>query len=104
MPVEADWHVRFDWGCGESPPVEVYRDKNSLQCDGGSGSDYLEMGQTLTDAGIHVLDAWEGSDGKDYIQVCGGADDVINIFVIYESQLAAAEALGFALRSSLLVE
>ncbi len=104
VSVEADWHVSSWRACGDSPPVEVYRDKKSLQCDYESGSDYLEMRQILTDAGIHVLGAWEGSDGKDYIQVCGGADDAINIFVIYESQLAAAEALGFALRSSLLIE
>ncbi|MCF6362259.1 MAG: hypothetical protein L3J88_02675 [Gammaproteobacteria bacterium] len=95
--VVADWTV----GCGDSPPVDVYRYKGSLQCAVGSGTPAVEMAKILTKAGVDVAKYWEDTDGKDYLQVCDDPDGVINVFTIQESQLAAAERLGFARLSSL---
>ncbi len=81
--------------------VDVYRYKGSRQCVADSGTPVEEMEKILTDAGIEVADSREDTDGKDYLQVCGSADGVINVFTIDESQLAAAEALGFMSLSSL---
>ncbi len=100
-PVAADWTVSPWTACGDSPPVEIYRYKGSRQCVPDSGTPYWTMEQILTDAGIDVLDAGEGTDGKEYLQVCDGPDGVINVFTIFTSDLAAAEALGFAPLSGL---
>ena len=93
--VAADWTVPRWTACGDSPPVEIYRYKGSRQCAFDSGTPYWAMEQILTDAGIDVLDSGEGTDGKEYLQVCDGPDGVINVFTIHEDQLAEAEALGF---------
>lgn len=100
-PVAADWTVPRWTACGDSPPVEIYRYKCSRQCAFDSGTPYWAMEQILTDAGIDVLDSGEGTDGKEYLQVCDGPDGVINVFTIHEDQLAEAEALGFRLLSEL---
>ncbi len=100
-PVAADWTVDTWRSCGDSPPVDVYRYKGSRQCVADSGMPVEEMEKILTDAGIEVADSREDTDGKDYLQVCDSADGVINVFTIDESQLAAAEALGFMPLSSL---
>jgi serine protease inhibitor len=100
--VEPDWTVqRYLQSCGDSPPVEVYRYSGALQCQPDSGISLGQMQQTLTAAGIEVLDAYESGDGRAYIALCGSPDGSINVFTIHASQLAQAEALGFSPLSSL---
>ncbi len=93
--VEADWSVPYWVSCGNSPLMSIYQYKGSRQCASNSGTPLWEMEQTLTNAGIDVAKYWEDTDGKGYLQVCGGPDGVINVFTIHEDQLPEAEYLGF---------
>lgn len=94
--VEADWSVSWWEECGNSPLMLIYRYKGSLQCEYyNSGLSSSSMARVLKDAGIDVDDYEERTDGKQYPQVCGGPDGVINVFTIHEDQLATAVDLGF---------
>ena len=77
--------------------VEVFRHDGSRQSEAGSGIDLKEMANQLKSADIRILSSRKGSDGRMYPMVCGGATGVINIYMISEHQLQAAQDLGFSL-------
>jgi hypothetical protein len=80
--------------------VSVYKSAGRVQCFGG-GLTPPQMQIELTAAGIGVIAACSGLDGNVYATVCGISDGRINIFEIQSSDVAAAQALGFVLLSSL---
>jgi hypothetical protein len=80
--------------------VTLYISAGSVQCATG-GMSLTGMQRLLTDAGIQVLTANCGSDGRIYTTVCGGPDGRIGIFEIPAVQAQAASALGFAPLSAL---
>ena len=80
--------------------VAFYKSFGSVQCTGG-GVSFEAMQQQLTAAGIQVLSAHCGTDGRMYIAVCGAGDGRIGIFEVPEKQAEAALALGFAPLSTL---
>jgi hypothetical protein len=69
--------------------LSVYRATGAVQCTGG-GSTLEQDRQRLTDAGIQVLAATCGSNGRMFAQRCGGATGEIHVFDIPVSQKAAA--------------
>jgi hypothetical protein len=80
--------------------VTLYNSFGSVQCTGG-GVSLEAMQQQLAAAGIQVLSANCGTDGRMYIAVCGAADGRIGIFEVPATQAEAALALGFAPLSNL---
>ncbi|MBN4079508.1 hypothetical protein JYT26_02595 [Beggiatoa alba] len=100
--VTADWTVPNDtWFCGLTPPVEIYKYNGSLQCEPDDGITIWDMKQELSNAGIEVLDYYQGTDGNAYITLCGSPDGIINIFTIPEPQVPLAKELGFSERTEL---
>ena len=100
--VAPDWTVPYYSACGDSPPlVDVYQYTGALQCQPDSGIPLAEVAQTLTNAGIEVVDAYESNDGLAHAAVCDTPDGSINVFTIHESQVPLAETLGFARLSEL---
>jgi len=83
-----------------SAGVTLYKSFGSVQCTGG-GVSFEVMQQQLTAAGIQVLSANCGTDGRMYIAVCGAGDGRIGIFEVPATQAEAALALGFAPLSNL---
>ena len=83
---------------GEQAPsgatLSVYRGTGAVQCTGG-GSTLDEDRRRLTDAGIQVLAASCGTNGRMFAQRCGGATGEIHIFDIPVSQKAAALSQQF---------
>ena len=80
--------------------LSVYRATGAVQCTGG-GSTLEENRKRLTDAGIQVLAASCGSNGRMFAQRCGGATGEIHVFDIPVSQKAAALSQQFRLLSEL---
>lgn len=80
--------------------LEVYRNTGARQCEGG-GRTLAELQGELESAGIKVLEAACGSDGRMYASVCGGADGAIGIFRIKAEQTEAAAKAGFAALATL---
>lgn len=80
--------------------VAFYKSFGSVQCTGG-GVSFEAMRQQLAAAGIQVLSASCGTDGRMYIAVCGAGDGRIGIFEVPAAQAEAALALGFAPLSNL---
>ena len=78
---------------GEQAPgsatLSVYRGTGAVQCSGG-GSTLDEDRKRLTDAGIQVLAASCGTNGRMFAQRCGGATGEIHIFDIPVLQKKAA--------------
>ena len=85
---------------GSLGAVSVYQYAGSLQCTGG-GLTPAQMQIQLTGAGIGVISAACGTDGNAVIAMCGGPDGRINVFEVQAADVAAAQALGFALLSGL---
>ena len=82
-------------GDGKAPAaITVYRHVGSLQCTGG-GTPVPALERQLIDAGIRVLSASCGSDGRMHAAMCGLPDGAIGIFEIPASQKEAAAALKF---------
>jgi hypothetical protein len=75
--------------------VTLYKSFGSVQCTGG-GVSLEAMQQQLAAAGIQVLSASCGTDGRMYIAVCGAGDGRVGIFEVPATQAEAASALGFA--------
>jgi len=75
--------------------LKVYRSDGSRQCEPG-GISLEEMRETLARAGIPVLCAQTGSDGRMHAAVCGGSTGRLNIYTIPAEYLQQAESRGFA--------
>ena len=85
---------------GSLGAVSVYKSAGSVSCSGG-GLTPAQMQIELTGAGIGVISAACGADGNPVIAMCGGPDGRINVFEVQAADVAAAQALGFALLSGL---
>lgn len=77
------------------PPVRVFKSQGSLQCTGG-GTPVAALAQQLQAAGIEVIRADCGTDGRMRVAMCGAADGRIGIFEVAARDAAAAANLGFA--------
>ena len=75
--------------------VTLYKSFGSVQCTGG-GVSFEAMQQQLAAAGIQVLSANCGTDGRMHLAVCGAGDGRIGIFEVPATQAEAALARGFA--------
>lgn len=84
---------------GNAPASEattrVYKSAGSRQCEPG-GLTPAQMRAQLEAAGIRVLSAACGGDGRARIAMCGAPDGRLGILEIPASQVQAAAALGFA--------
>ena len=83
-----------------STPLQVFKPRGSLQCEGRGTAPEL-MRAELERAGVRVLSAQCGSDGRMVPAVCGGATGEINLFEIDAEDAERARALGFAPLSEL---
>lgn len=83
-----------------STPLQVFKSRGSVQC-GDRGTAPELMRAELERAGVRVLSAACGSDGRMYPAVCGGATGEINLFGIDAGDGERARALGFAPLSEL---
>jgi len=86
-------------GCSAQPTAaagtaRVVKAIGSLQCSGG-GTPLPVLSRQLEDAGVTVIAARCGNDGRMHAARCGGADGRIGIFEIPASATPAAEKLGF---------
>jgi len=75
--------------------MKIYKPDESLQCEEDSGIDLDTMSEELINAGIDVMCAEKGNDGRPVVLACGFPGGGINIFVINKSNLPDAEILGF---------
>lgn len=84
---------------GEAPQnhAEVVKPLGSRQCEGG-GATLEQLTAELTTAGVQVISAADGSDGRMYPTVCGAPDGRIGVFAIPTSQVDVATGLGFQRR------
>lgn len=85
--------------CAGSAPgsatVEVARYDGSRQCEPGDPGSLLRGERQLAEAGIHVLAARKGRDGRIYPAVCGGPTGSMDVYRIPARDLDRARALGF---------
>lgn len=82
-------------------PIKVFKYEGSKQCEPGSGVSLETMQQALAKAGVNVICAHRGHDGRMRIQMCGADTGKMNLFVIPGDQLQQAKALGFSAVSEL---
>lgn len=75
--------------------VELFQSMGSRQCSGG-GRTLAALVDPLRAAGVEVLRAECGHDGRMRVALCGAADGRIAIVEIRPAQLAQAQALGFS--------
>lgn len=85
---------------GETP-TKVFKYEGSKQCQQGSGVALEIMQRDLVEAGVDVICAHRGHDGRMRIQMCGADTGKMNLFVIPGEQLPKAQALGFSSVSEL---
>lgn len=74
---------------------EVFKYDGSRQCEKGSGTELAVMSEQLQAAGVDVLKARQGADGRMHPMVCGAGTGRINIFEINQQNVETAESLGF---------
>ncbi|RMX07968.1 hypothetical protein D8I35_02250 [Corticibacter populi] len=77
--------------------AEVVKPLGSRQCEGG-GSTLEQLQVQLAGAGVRVLAAAQGSDGRMYPAVCGAPDGRVGVFTIPAGQVDAAANAGFQAR------
>ncbi|MEY4564780.1 MAG: hypothetical protein RLZZ618_4057 [Pseudomonadota bacterium] len=78
----------------------LYRGDGSVQCE-ASGKSITATRSELEVAGVQVLDATCGNNGRAQIAMCGSATGRIHIVAVPGRQVQAARALGFAPLSDL---
>lgn len=78
-----------------SPAVTLYKSAGSRQCEGG-GLSPEDARKALGAAGVEVLEAGCGNDGRMRAMVCGGSDGRIVIVRVPLNQAPAARSQGFA--------
>lgn len=78
----------------EAAGVGVYKYLGSRQCQGG-GTPLAAMREQLERAGVTVLAASCGSDGRMRPMMCGAADGAIAIIDVPATALPQAATLGF---------
>lgn len=80
--------------------VTIFKYDGSLQCE-GTGVSIESMKAQLAEQGIPVTCAESSNDGMMRMMKCGADTGNIHVFSIGGADLSAAEALGFALTSTL---
>jgi hypothetical protein len=75
--------------------VWIVRPDGAQSCGIKSGQSVEEVSEELKKAGVLVHEARKGSDGKMRMQVCGAPAGSVNAFLIEESDLPKAMAIGF---------
>jgi hypothetical protein len=80
---------------GASTDVTLYRYAGSRQCtDGGMSPE--DARRMLAGAGVQVVEATCGADGRMHASVCGNADGRIVIVTVPARDAQAARSRGFA--------
>lgn len=74
--------------------ISMARSTGAVQCSGG-GLTLEDTERELADAGVQVLSASCGHDGRMHPMMCGRSDGSLHIVEIPASQAAAAAALKF---------
>jgi hypothetical protein len=85
---------------GATGDVTLYKYAGSRQCSGG-GISPEDARRALAAAGVQVLEAGCGADGRMHTASCGGADGRIVIVKVAARDAAAARGQGFAPLSEL---
>jgi hypothetical protein len=80
--------------------VTLYKYAGSRQCSGG-GITHEDARRALAAAGVEVMEAACGADGRMYTSSCGSADGRIVIVKVAARDAAAARGQGFAPLSEL---
>lgn len=75
--------------------VKIYKYDESLQCGQGKPIELKAMAQDLKAKNIEIYEMKKQPDGLMHIQVCGSPTGVANVYVISESDLGTATAMGF---------
>jgi hypothetical protein len=75
--------------------VLVYKSDGSLQCQQGGAKALDDMAKELK--GIKILSSLNKSDGRMHVQVCGTPTGKVNVYEIFEKDLAKAQKKGFKL-------
>lgn len=87
--------------CGISPAgntnsqLEVFKPKNSIQCEKNSGVSELSLKKELEDKGIEITSYSLSHDGMLYPTVCGAPTGEIHVFTINKKSLNSAKELGY---------
>jgi hypothetical protein len=79
---------------GPAAQLSVYKPIGSRQCEGG-GTTPESMARELATAGVKVIAATCGSDGRMHAAMCGAPDGRLAIFEIDAEHAAAAAKAGF---------
>jgi len=80
--------------------VRVFKSTGSVQC-ADTGANLSTLTQALEAAGLKVLSASCGTDGRMRAAMCGAPDGRIAIFELAAEDVAAAVKLGYAALSTL---
>lgn len=80
--------------------LRVFKSAGGVQC-ADSGSDLATLTQALEAAGLKVLSASCGTDGRMRAAMCGAPDGRIAIFELSAEDAPAALKLGYAALSNL---
>ena len=75
--------------------VKIYKYDGSLQCGEGQPIELKEMAQDLEQKKIKIFNMEKKPDGLMHIQGCGSPTGLANVYVISESDLGTATAMGF---------
>src|SRR5687767_1630923 len=87
-------------GGGEEEVVSFYKSRGTGQC-GPAGAPLSDFQRQLADAGVRVVAASCGTDGRAYPAACGSPDGAIVIFELPAEQMPLAVSLAFLPLSNL---
>ena len=80
---------------GQGADATLYKYAGSRQCEAG-GMSPDDARRTLEAAGVEVVEATCGADGRMHAAVCGGADGRVVIVTVRARHVQAARSQGFA--------
>jgi len=95
-------------GCEKSEPTDesmmIYESRNVLQCEPGSGLSPAASAAKLSDTNVRVFNTYCGyKTGVMFPAACGMGTPDILIHTISESDLRAAEQMGFSPIDALII-
>jgi hypothetical protein len=85
---------------GDLDLISVYKSDGSLQCGEAKAENIENFQMELHTHNIRYYKSLHESDGMIHIQACGTATGMIYVFEIQQKDQAAAEKLGYKLRTN----
>lgn len=85
---------------GDLDLISVYKADGSLQCGDARAENIENFQMELHSNNIRYYKSLHESDGMIHIQACGTATGMIYVFEIQKQDQAAADKLGYKLRSN----